>query len=298
MMDMKRAMGPCRLRPDRPPIAHSFTRPFVQKPLAAGDSHRALPVVGYHARMLHSSRAVSVRSISSVRGEEFVTLPGADSDSGCKLIHLTEGTGADKLLVYLPGGGTGRSMLPVRSGKAVKARAAEPLPHAWGSLTVCTWSGTQAVRRVCVPCVCGGGGPWHASVPRSHGLSTACTLMMRNLLPMRLGHWGCPPYLRAQARSNPPTVSPITLCCLKKRYRGLSHHLPDATHPTPHLPYQLTFVSPLVSPTGTDGTGQSILLQLPQLEEAGWDVWTLYIPVEVRPRRCTFRHYNARYDKM
>ena len=104
MMDMKRAMGPCRLRPDRPPIAHSFTRPFVQKPLAAGDSHRALPVVGYHARMLHSSRAVSVRSISSVRGEEFVTLPGADSDSGCKLIHLTEGTGADKLLVYLPGG--------------------------------------------------------------------------------------------------------------------------------------------------------------------------------------------------
>ena len=67
---------------------------------------------------------------------------------------------------------------------------------------------------------------------------------------------------------------------------------------TPHLPYLLLFVSPLMSPTGTDGTGQSILLQLPQLEEAGWDVWTLYIPVEVRAHICTFRHYNARYDKV
>lgn len=33
---------------------------------------------------------------------------------------------------------------------------------------------------------------------------------------------------------------------------------------------------------GTDGTGQSIVSQLPTLEQDGWDVWTLYLPVEER----------------
>ena len=34
------------------------------------------------------------------------------------------------------------------------------------------------------------------------------------------------------------------------------------------------------SHVGTDGTGQSILSQLPRLEQDGWEVWTLYLPVE------------------
>ena len=78
--------------------------------------------------------------------------------------------------------------------------------------------------------------------------------------------------------------------------------LPAALLLTPHVPdrhrrdwpaHPAAPVSSRPSPTGTDGTGQSILLQLPQLEEAGWDVWTLYIPVEVRAHICTFRHCNA-----
>ena len=166
MMDMNRAMGPCRarkwLRPDRPPIAHSFPRPLLHKPPAAGVPQRALLSTAGQARVLHSSRAVSVRSISSVRGEEFVTLPGADSDSGCKLIHLTEGTGADKLLVYLPGGHW-EEHSTLREG----CGGAEPLPHAWGVFdSVRMERQSSCVPCMCAVCVCGGG---HGTRPsRAH----------------------------------------------------------------------------------------------------------------------------------
>ena len=124
--------------------------------------------------------------------------------------------------------------------------------------------------RVCVPCVCavcvcGGGG---GRPSRAH-----------MAWPSR------PPSLTSGLRHDPilPLGLTYNFMLPEEALSWLMHGLPPSSHPSiPYLHYQLPFVSPLVSPTGTDGTGQSILLQLPQLEQAGWDVWTLYIPVEVR----------------
>ena len=132
-----------------------------------------------------------------------------------------------------------------------------------GYLTVCAWSGSQAVCRVCVPCVCVGGGMARVR-PALTWLERRAHSDDAQPPPHEAWSSGLPPLtsrLRHDqtARSN-RWVSPVSSCCLKKHPRGLCTGCPSAHPSIPYLPYQLPFFSPLMSPTGTDGTGQPILL--------------------------------------